>query len=87
MFEDHLKTCSYCQKGSSKSKSKPTISIKSASSYHKQKKLSELAAIIKGISYPSLEPIFQTKDASKVARKLGPIEREVKLKELGIGPK
>jgi hypothetical protein len=28
-------------------------------------------------------PLFQTKGASEVARKPGPIEREVKLKELG----
>jgi hypothetical protein len=108
MYEDHLKTCEYCQKGSSSStpKSKPTISVKSASSYSKvskptifvksassydkRKKLSELGAIIKGISYPSLElpiPMFQTKGVSEVvvatARKPGPIEREVKLKELG----
>ena len=102
MYEDHLKTCEHCQKGSqtqtqthkptifiksassySKDK-KPTISIKSRSSYNKQKKLSELGAIIKGRSYPSVEPLFQPKGASKVAaRKPGPIEREVKLKELG----
>lgn len=66
--------------------SKPTILVKSASSYNRQKKLSELAAIIAGISYPSLEPIssrFQTKGASEVARKPGPIEREVKLRKLG----
>jgi hypothetical protein len=88
MYEDHLKACEYCQKG--KGSSKPTISIKSAS-YRKQKKLTELAAIIKGTSYPSLEPIpiFRTKAASVVGnniprtRKSGPIEREVKLKELG----
>jgi hypothetical protein len=59
-YEDHLKTCSYYRKGSLKS----TILIKSASSYNKRKRLAELGAIIKGISYPSLEPIFQTKGAS-----------------------
>ena len=52
-------------------------------SYSKRKRLTELGAIIKGISYPSLEPIFQTKGASEIARKPGPIEREVKLRELG----
>jgi hypothetical protein len=99
MYEDHLKTCEYCQKGSQTHKptifiksassysklSKPTIYVKSASEYSKHKKLGELAAIIKGRSYPSLEPLFQTKGASEVARarKPGPIEREVKLKELG----
>jgi hypothetical protein len=53
------------------------------SDYSKQKKLSELGAIIRGVSYPSLEPMFQTKGASDVVRKPGPIEGEVKLKELG----
>jgi arsenate reductase-like glutaredoxin family protein len=91
MFSDHLKTCDYCRnKKDSLTQHKPTITIKSASSYSKQKKLSELGAIIKGISYPSLESMFQTKGASIVRnndnprpRKPGPIEREVKLKELG----
>jgi hypothetical protein len=101
VYEDHLKSCEYCQKGlptqthnkptiflksaSSYSKDKkPTIYVKSASSYNKHKKMAELAAIIRGTSYPSLEPLFQTKGASsEVGRKPGPIEREVKLKELG----
>jgi hypothetical protein len=65
-YEDHLKTCDSCRK---RNPLKPTISIKSASSYRKQKSLVELGAIIRGISYPSLESI--------------PIEREVKLRELG----
>jgi hypothetical protein len=100
MFSDHLKTCDYCRnkyynnmvngqrtgitKGASSLESKPTIFIKSASSYNKRKKLSELGAIIKGISYPSLEsiPMFRTKGASSF-RKPGPIEREIKLRELG----
>ena len=103
MYEEHLKTCEYCQSSDKNKVSKPTIFIKSASSYYEQekkkptifvksaasynkrKRLTELGAIIKGISYPSLEsiPMFQTKGASEIARKPGPIEREVKLKELG----
>jgi hypothetical protein len=86
MYEDHLKTCEYCQRGlQTQTHNKPTISVKSASSYNRHKKLSELGAIIRGISYPSLEPIpmFRTKGASEVTRKPGPIEREVKLRELG----
>ena len=102
-YQDHLKSCDYCQKGSQMQThnkptiyiksasaysklSKPTIFVNSASSYNRQKKLTELAAIIKGISYPSLEPIFQTKGAfvSNIEkRSIGPIEREIKLKELG----
>ena len=65
---------------------KPTIFVKSASSYHKERKLTELGAIVKGISYPPISiPVFRTKGASEsgVARKPGPIEREVKLKALG----
>ena len=81
MYEEHLKSCEYCSKGSMISK--PTITVKGASSYYHQKKLSELAAIIKGISYPCLEsiPMFQTqtKGASVAVvgnnKKPGPIER------------
>jgi hypothetical protein len=90
MLSDHLETCEYCRNEyySRIRGSKPTISVKSASSYSKQRKMAELAAIIKGISYPSFSiPMFRTKGASEVARarkpRLGPIEREVKLKELG----
>ena len=97
-YQDHLKTCPYCQKGlpthkptifiksaSSYNKDKkPTIYVKSASAYNKQKKLGELGSIIGG-TYASLSPWLQTKGASSevVTRKPGPIEREVKLKELG----
>ena len=57
---------------------KPTIYVKSASSYSKQKKLSELSAIIKGISYPSLEsiPMFQTKGASVVRNNNNPSQSQ-----------
>ena len=69
--------------------SKPTIYVKSKYTYAKQKKLGELGSIIRGTSYPSLEPLFQTqtKGASSsennVPRRPGPIEREVKLRALG----
>jgi hypothetical protein len=74
MYEDHLKICSYCQKGLQTQTHKPTIFIKSASSYNKdkkptiyvksasnyskQRKMTEISAIIKGTSYPSLEPML-----------------------------
>ena len=98
MYEDHLKSCEYCQnservtrlgtKGASSSsfESKPTLYVKSKFTYTKQKKLGELGAIIKGTSYPSMEPMLQTKGASVSnieKRSIGPIEREIKLKELG----
>ena len=43
MYEDHLKTCEYCQKGSqiqtqAQTHNKPTIFIKSASAYSKLSK-------------------------------------------------
>jgi hypothetical protein len=77
---------------------KVTVSIKSASSYYNQKKLSDLAAIIKGVSYPGIsyagvktnasantKTKTKTKGASNsenVPRKSGPSERQFKLKEL-----
>jgi hypothetical protein len=81
---DHLKTCSYCSKGAKNQNQKPTISIKSASSYNKRKKLSELGAIIRGTSYAGLSPWLQTKTkgASSVEnnfKRPGPIEREGKV--------
>ena len=46
--------------------------------------MTELAAIIRGASYPPISmPVSRTKGASEVPRRPGPIEREVKLKELG----
>ena len=64
--------------------SKPKIYIKSPADYNRQKKLTELSAIIRGTSYPPISiPVFRTKGASEVGRKPGPIEREVKLRELG----
>jgi hypothetical protein len=90
MLSDHLKTCDYCRNEYYSRVSKPTIKVKSAASYGKRKKLSELAAIIKGISYPNLDWSLnqvQTKSASAIKNiaarpRPGPIERQVKLKEL-----
>jgi hypothetical protein len=81
-YLDHLKTCSYC---SNNNPQKPKVRIKAASSYNKQKKLSELGAVIRGVSYPSLEPIstFKTKGASVNYSKVnGPLQRKFKLREL-----
>ena len=89
---DHLQTCDYCRNKQQSSRptiriklasSKPTIHIRSRSDYIKNRKLLDLGSIIKGTSYPSVEPLFQTKGASEIARKPGPIEREMKLKALG----
>jgi hypothetical protein len=76
-FQDHLETCSYCRKDSQK----VTVSIKSASSYYREKKLAELASIIKGVSYPSISYVGSfTKSKTKAASS---IEKSQKLKELG----
>jgi hypothetical protein len=82
MYEEHLKTREYCQKGSQTHK--PTISVKSASSCGKYKKLVELSAIIKGTS-TGLETTSKTKGASVLGniKKPSPIEKALKLKELG----
>jgi hypothetical protein len=98
-FQDHLRLCNFSRKGLTTHKptihiksvsnyyenKKPTIYIRSPANYSKHKKLGELGAIIKGTSYPSLEPMFQTKGASSENnfKRPGPIEREVKLKALG----
>ena len=93
-LSDHLATCDYCQKGlpthkptifiksasAYRRESKPKITIKGASSYYRQKKLSSLAGIITGTSYPPISIPARTKGASS---RPGPIEREVKLKALG----
>lgn len=83
-YQDHVKTCSYCNKDSQPQK--VTVSVKSASSYYKDKKLSELDAIIKVTPYAGLNTSVQTKGASNVGhlpRKSGPLEKQFKLKELG----
>ena len=65
---------------------KPTITVKGASSYRKQKKLTELGAIIRGTSYQPISIPARTKGASSFVennfKRPGPIEREVKLKAL-----
>jgi len=81
-FQDHLKTCSYCRKDSQK----VTVSIKSASSYYKEKKLAELGAVIKGVSYPGISYAGIKKTNENIRTKTkgaSNTERELKLKELG----
>ena len=71
-------------------KQKPTIKVKSASSYKRERKLSELASIIKGtsyssISYPESFKKVKTKGSSSPGNlpiKLIPLERQFKLREL-----
>jgi hypothetical protein len=75
-YQDHYRTCPYCNKGLP---TKPTIRVKSASSCVKRKKLADLAAIITGRSYGI--PTTETKAAS--SRIQGPIEKTMKLRELG----
>jgi hypothetical protein len=56
---------------------KPTVRIKGASSYYRDRKPSELASVIKGISYAGIKTSCKTKAASSVEA-----EKSQKLKEL-----
>jgi hypothetical protein len=81
-YQDHFKTCRYCNKGLL---SKPTITVKSASSGDKRRKLAELGAMIKGVKLESSSFQTKTKGASVAKNNFsqpGPIERAIKLKEL-----
>jgi hypothetical protein len=83
-------SCSYCS-----NKEKPTVRIKAASTIRRERKLSELASIIKGVSYPAISYVGEKTNTSiktkaKAASytgnlpiKLVPLERQFKLRELG----
>ena len=74
-YQDHLRTCPDCQK-----RQKPTIRVKGASAYRREIKLSELASLIKGISYPTIEYVgVKTSCKTKAASS---VEKYQKLKEL-----
>jgi hypothetical protein len=75
-YQDHLRTCSDCQKR----QAKPTIRVKGASSYRKERKLAELASVIRGVSYPT---ISYTGTKTKAASSISWVEKSQKLKELG----
>jgi hypothetical protein len=89
-FEDHYAICPYCNKGLGL-KTKPTITLKSAASRERERKLTNLGALIKGTSYPTVADIFpknnnkgaSTFDFSYYKRNQGPIEKAVKLRALG----
>ena len=78
-FQDHLRPCSYCRKDSQK----VTVSIKSASSYYREKKLAELGAVIKGISYPGISFVGVKKTNATKTKGASSVEKSRKLKELG----
>jgi hypothetical protein len=76
-YQDHFKTCPYCNKGLASAK--PAIRVKSASSCEKRKKLADLAAIITGRSYGIIPlPTTETNAASVVCE-----DKKAKLRELG----
>jgi hypothetical protein len=79
MYEDHYRTCSYCNKGLA-SASKRTIRVKSASTREKRRKLVELGNMIKGINIRTKSGSFVENNTR--ARKQGLIEKAFKLKEL-----
>jgi hypothetical protein len=87
-YQDHLVTCFYCNKNAQRKIQiqKPTVRIKAASSYRRERKLSELASIIKGVSYstilyPSLKTCANSKTKTNV-KGASSLERSQKLKEL-----
>jgi hypothetical protein len=69
-------SCSYCSKNSQFKK--PVVKIKSASSYNRRNKLSELGSLIKGTSYPAISYPNRAKGASS-----SNVDKSQKLKELG----
>jgi hypothetical protein len=82
-FEDHLKICSDCQK-----RQRPTIKVKGASAYRRERALSSLAALISGVSYPGIlyagEKTNLTYSKARINVKgASSIEKSQKLKELG----
>jgi hypothetical protein len=89
-YQDHLMTCSYCNGNSTHNPQKLTAQIKAGSSYRRERKLSELASITIGVSYPRISYVgvrktnsntrTKTKAASDMASRA---ERQFKLKELG----
>lgn len=86
-FQDHLQTCSDCRERYSQSQ-KPTVRIKGASSYRRERKLSELASVIKGISYPGISYVGAVvkANANFITKTKGAstqLEKQFKLKELG----
>jgi hypothetical protein len=76
-FEDHYRICPYCNKGL---KAKPTVTVKSASSCDKRKKLAALGAMIKGAS--SFGVNVESPMESRSKTKPGTLEKTYKLKEL-----
>jgi hypothetical protein len=78
-YQDHLKTCSYCNKDSQK----PTVRIKAASSYRREKKLAELGALVAGISYPGISYVGARETNATKAKSASRVEKSQKLMELG----
>lgn len=60
-----------------------TVSIKSASSYYKEKNLAELGAVIKGISYPGISYVGVKKTNATKTKGASSVEKSRKLKKLG----
>jgi hypothetical protein len=81
-YQDHFKTCSYCNKGLASVSSKPTIRVKSASSREKERKLIDLGNMIKGIQTKAKGASAKVNLSQINLRKQGPIEKTYKLKEL-----
>ena len=68
-YQDHLMTCSYCNGNSTHNPQKPTVRIKAGSNYRRERKLSELASIIRGVSYPGISYVGVRKTNSNTRTK------------------
>jgi hypothetical protein len=83
-YQDHFRTCPYCNKGLLSSK--PTVRVKSASSANIRRKLAALGGLVKGASNSNYNPKdyfdFQNPMESRSKSRPGPLERAYKLKEL-----
>jgi hypothetical protein len=80
-YQDHYRTCSYCNKGLLSSK--PTIWIKSASSTDKRRKLIELGHLVRGIPIKTKGASVDENNFNRPRPRPGPIEKAIILRELG----
>lgn len=79
-YADHLKNCNYCNKSENQLLYKPTIRIKSASSYRKRQKLEELSNLIRGVSYSTIS--YPMDNFRSKAKSASSADKSHKLKEL-----
>jgi hypothetical protein len=82
-YQDHLATCSYCN-GTQNQNQKPTVRVRinAASTIRRERKLSELAALITGASYPSPSITYAADKKTNKTKGASMEEKAEKLREL-----